>query len=44
MKHFMPSLGMGIFKHTGAPCSNEGWTGLLEDIAEDGHDHKHLWI
>ena len=40
--HFMHSLGMGIFKHTGCSCGDEGWTGLPEDITEDCHDYKHL--
>ena len=35
IEHFMHSLCMGIFKHTGCSCGDEGWTHLPEDITED---------
>ena len=35
LKHFMYSLGMGIFKHTRCSFGDEGWIGLPEDITED---------
>ena len=31
IEHFMHSLCMGIFKHTGCSCGDEGWTHLPED-------------
>ena len=42
LKHFMHSLGMGIFKHTRCSFGDEGWIGLPEDITEDCHDYKHF--
>ena len=38
IEHFMHSLGMGIFKHTGCSCGDEGWTSLLGDIVLTAHN------